>query len=91
MLRSSKDKYPYGYPNDEPGENQPGFYSCHECNAKFPASAEDGADCPNSTCSHKKCSECPRVKPRKVDTSHIGNAETLAAIRDHLANLKLLP
>ncbi|KAI0478513.1 hypothetical protein GGR56DRAFT_325864 [Xylariaceae sp. FL0804] len=58
-------KYPYGYPNDEPGPNFKGVFACHECKKKFPMNAEDGTDCPN--CSHKKCSECPRVKPRKVD------------------------
>ncbi|KAI4869639.1 hypothetical protein F4820DRAFT_385590 [Hypoxylon rubiginosum] len=61
----AKKKYPYGYPNDEPGTTFKGVHACHECKKKFPANAEDGTECRN--CSHEKCADCPRVKPRKVD------------------------
>ncbi|KAI0022384.1 hypothetical protein F4780DRAFT_194692 [Xylariomycetidae sp. FL0641] len=61
----ARDKYPFGYPNDEPGEKFKGVYSCHECRAKFPPNVENGTECPK--CSHKKCDQCPRVKPRKVE------------------------
>ncbi|KAI0161139.1 hypothetical protein GGR52DRAFT_576543 [Hypoxylon sp. FL1284] len=61
----AKKKYPYGYPNDEPGPNFKGVHACHECKKKFPANTEDGTECAN--CSHKKCADCPRVKPKKVE------------------------
>lgn len=62
-IPQSKDKYPYGYPGDEPGSSTP--FSCHECSDTFPLDAEDGTDCAN--CSHKKCADCPRVKPRRIE------------------------
>ncbi|KAI1401355.1 hypothetical protein F4819DRAFT_334105 [Hypoxylon fuscum] len=61
----AKKKYPYGYPNDEPGQTFKGVHACHECKKKFPPNAEDGTECRN--CSHQKCADCPRVKPRKVE------------------------
>ena len=60
-----RQKYPYGYPNDEPGEKFKGVHSCHSCSKKFPLNADDGTKC--SGCSHQKCPDCPRVKPRKVE------------------------
>ncbi|OTB09724.1 hypothetical protein K445DRAFT_281937 [Daldinia sp. EC12] len=62
---NDKNKYPYGYPNDEPGTNFKGVHACHECRKKFPPNSDDGTECRN--CSHRKCADCPRVKPRKVD------------------------
>ncbi|KAI2620056.1 hypothetical protein GGR54DRAFT_639825 [Hypoxylon sp. NC1633] len=61
----AKKKYPYGYPNDEPGSTFRGVHACHECKKKFPPNSEDGTECRN--CDHPKCSDCPRVKPRKVE------------------------
>ncbi|KAI0132094.1 hypothetical protein BJ170DRAFT_230799 [Xylariales sp. AK1849] len=56
---NKKKKYPYGYPGDEPGVNSPSFYSCHECNEKFPPNTENGLEC--ESCLHQKCDDCPRV------------------------------
>ncbi|KAI0117692.1 hypothetical protein GGR51DRAFT_263076 [Nemania sp. FL0031] len=61
----NKKSYPYGYPNDEPGSKFRGVFACHECKTKFDPQAEDGTQC--SKCAHPKCSQCPRVKPRKVE------------------------
>ncbi|KAI1081822.1 hypothetical protein F5B20DRAFT_58797 [Whalleya microplaca] len=80
----AKKKYPYGYPNDEPGRNFKGVYACHECKKKYPANAEEGTECQN--CSHKKCSSCPRVKPRKVEPEP--DPELLEALRLRLEGLK---
>ncbi|KAI1126118.1 hypothetical protein F5Y10DRAFT_218019 [Nemania abortiva] len=61
----NKKSYPYGYPNDEPGAIFKGVFACHECKTKFDPHAEDGTQC--SKCGHEKCSQCRRVKPRKVE------------------------
>ncbi|KAI1386553.1 uncharacterized protein F4822DRAFT_319907 [Hypoxylon trugodes] len=81
---SDKKKYPYGYPNDEPGVVFKGVYACHECKRKFPPNTEDGAEC--RVCSHKKCPDCPRVKPKKVDPEP--DPEIMEALRLRLAALK---
>ncbi|KAI0010962.1 hypothetical protein F4779DRAFT_261526 [Xylariaceae sp. FL0662B] len=81
--RDARKKYPYGYPNDEPGRHFKGVYACHECKKKFPANTEDGTECQN--CSHKKCTNCPRVKPRKVEPEP--DPEIIEALRLHLEGL----
>ncbi|RYP26896.1 hypothetical protein DL768_011512 [Monosporascus sp. mg162] len=78
-------KYPYGYPNDEPGEKFKGVHSCHECGKKFPPNADNGAHCPN--CSHRKCSDCRRVRPRKVEPEF--SPEVLESLRLRWEELKL--
>ncbi|CAJ2514183.1 Uu.00g023020.m01.CDS01 [Anthostomella pinea] len=80
----AKQKYPYGYPNDEPGPNSKGVHACHECKKKFLPNVVDGHECPN--CSHKKCSECPRVKPRKVEPKP--DPEVLESLRLRIADMK---
>ncbi|KAI1450412.1 hypothetical protein F5Y02DRAFT_114597 [Annulohypoxylon stygium] len=79
-----KKKYPYGYPNDAPGQTFKGVHACHECRRKFPANTEDGTECRN--CSHKKCSDCPRVKPKKVDPEP--DPEIMEALRARMEALK---
>ncbi|RYP90865.1 hypothetical protein DL770_003003 [Monosporascus sp. CRB-9-2] len=80
-----RTKYPYGYPNDEPGEKFKGVYSCHECGTKFPPNVDNGADCPD--CSHRKCSDCRRVRPRKVEPEF--SPEVLESLRLRWEELKL--
>ncbi|OTB06411.1 hypothetical protein M426DRAFT_20865 [Hypoxylon sp. CI-4A] len=80
----ARKKYPYGYPNDEPGPNFKGVHACHECRKKFPQGAEDGTEC--QKCSHKKCSSCPRVKPKKVDPEP--DPEMMEALRHRMQALK---
>lgn len=63
--RDERHKYPYGYPNDEPGEKFKGVHACQDCGTKFPGDADIGTECAN--CSHKKCADCPRVRPKKVE------------------------
>ncbi|KAI0387743.1 hypothetical protein F5Y04DRAFT_240886 [Hypomontagnella monticulosa] len=82
----AKDKYPYGYPNDEPGVTFKGVHACHECKKKFPANAEDGTECRN--CAHQKCAECPRVKPRKVDPEP--DPDMMEALRLRVQALKMV-
>ncbi|RYP21981.1 hypothetical protein DL767_009148 [Monosporascus sp. MG133] len=80
-----RTKYPYGYPNDEPGEKFKGVHSCHECGKKFPPNADNGADCP--ACSHRKCSDCRRVRPRKVEPEL--SPDVLESLRLRWEELKL--
>ncbi|KAI1494325.1 hypothetical protein F5X96DRAFT_665828 [Biscogniauxia mediterranea] len=80
----ARAKYPYGYPNDEPGQKFKGVYSCHECRKKFPPNVDDGVECAN--CSHKKCTQCPRVKPRKVEPEP--DPDILENLRARMAELK---
>ncbi|KAI0152540.1 hypothetical protein F4776DRAFT_37651 [Hypoxylon sp. NC0597] len=80
----ARKKYPYGYPNDEPGQIFKGVYACHECRRKFPPNADDGTEC--SKCSHKKCSDCPRVKPKKVDPEP--DPEIMESLRLRMESLK---
>ncbi|KAI2607271.1 uncharacterized protein GGS25DRAFT_522792 [Hypoxylon fragiforme] len=79
-----KKKWPYGYPNDEPGSKFKGVYACHECERKFPPNAEDGTVCEG--CSHNKCSDCPRVKPKKVEPEP--DPDVLESIRLRIEALK---
>ncbi|KAI5868293.1 hypothetical protein GGS23DRAFT_592079 [Durotheca rogersii] len=81
----ARKKYPYGYPNDEPGSTFKGVHSCHECKKKFPANAEDGTEC--QRCSHAKCPDCPRVKPRKVELEP--DPDVFENLRLHMEALKL--
>lgn len=60
-----KDKYPYGYPGDAFGAKSIPHCRCHECYAKFPPGADNGTVC--LKCSHKKCDNCARMKPQKVE------------------------
>ncbi|KAH7375790.1 hypothetical protein B0T11DRAFT_270990 [Plectosphaerella cucumerina] len=60
-----KDKYPFGYPGDEFGPNSIPHHECHECKTFFPGGVPDGTAC--TKCSHEKCPDCPRLKPRKVE------------------------
>ncbi|KAI1369590.1 hypothetical protein F5Y08DRAFT_97960 [Xylaria arbuscula] len=80
----NKKSYPYGYPNDEPGSKFKGIYACHGCRAKFDPQAEDGTSC--SKCGHEKCSECPRVKPRRVEPEP--DPEVLESLRLRMAALQ---
>ncbi|KAI0458674.1 hypothetical protein F5B21DRAFT_401810 [Xylaria acuta] len=80
----NKKSYPYGYPNDEPGSKFKGVFACHECKTKFDPQAEDGSKC--SKCSHEKCSQCPRVKPRRVEPEP--DPEVLESLRLRMAALQ---
>ncbi|KAI0525976.1 hypothetical protein F5B22DRAFT_588528 [Xylaria bambusicola] len=80
----NKKSYPYGYPNDEPGSKFKGVFACHECKTKFDPQAEDGTQC--SKCAHEKCSECPRVKPRRVEPEP--DPEVLESLRLRMAALQ---
>ncbi|RYC61360.1 hypothetical protein CHU98_g4848 [Xylaria longipes] len=80
----NKKSYPYGYPNDEPGSNFKGVFACHECKTKFDPQAEDGTQC--SKCSHEKCSQCPRVKPRRVEPEP--DPDVLESLRLRMAALQ---
>ncbi|ORY62897.1 uncharacterized protein BCR38DRAFT_344352 [Pseudomassariella vexata] len=82
---ASKDKYPYGYPGDDPGANTPTLHSCHECRRKFPLNAKDGADC--SKCGHKKCAECPRLTPKRSITRH--DPAELKGLQEQLRGISL--
>ncbi|KAI0390919.1 hypothetical protein F5Y17DRAFT_35245 [Xylariaceae sp. FL0594] len=65
---NDKKSYPYGYPNDEPGSTFKGVYACHECKTKFdPQQTGEDVVVRCSKCSHARCSECPRVRPRRVE------------------------
>ncbi|KAK5628315.1 hypothetical protein RRF57_004030 [Xylaria bambusicola] len=80
----NKKSYPYGYPNDEPGSKFKGVFACHECKTKFDPQAEDGTQC--SKCAHQKCSECPRVKPRRIEPEP--DPEVLESLRLRMAALQ---
>ncbi|KAI0489701.1 hypothetical protein F4859DRAFT_163809 [Xylaria cf. heliscus] len=80
----NKKSYPYGYPNDEPSSNFKGVFACHECKTKFDPQAEDGTECPK--CSHEKCSDCPRVKPRRVEPEP--DPDVLESLRLRMAALQ---
>lgn len=82
--RDNKKSYPYGYPNDEPGSKFKGVFACHECKTKFHPEAEDGSQC--SKCSHEKCAECPRVKPRRVEPEP--DPDVLETLRLRIAALQ---
>ncbi|KAI0165518.1 hypothetical protein GGR57DRAFT_123952 [Xylariaceae sp. FL1272] len=82
----NKKKYPYGYPNDEPGTNFKGVYACHECKTKFGSNADDGTEC--AKCGHAKCSSCRRVRPRKVEPEP--DVEVLESLRLRMAEIQLL-
>ncbi|GAP84891.1 hypothetical protein SAMD00023353_0802140 [Rosellinia necatrix] len=79
----NKKSYPYGYPNDEPGSKFKGVFGCHKCKTKFAPEAEDGTPC--SECQHEKCSQCPRVKPRKVEPEP--DPQATESVRRYMAQL----
>lgn len=74
-------KFPYGYPNDEFGNNK-AFFECHDCKAVFPLSE---TKCSN--CGHEKCGDCQRTRPRKVAADH--DPAVLRSVEEKLARLGL--
>ncbi|KAI0406078.1 hypothetical protein F4802DRAFT_606368 [Xylaria palmicola] len=80
----NKNKYPYGYPHDEPGSKFKGVFACHDCKTKFDPQAEDGTPC--AKCAHEKCAQCPRVKPRKVEPEP--DPEVLESLRLRIVELQ---
>ncbi|KAG8167548.1 hypothetical protein KVR01_003237 [Diaporthe batatas] len=80
-----KDKYPYGYPGDEFGAKSIPYYKCHECYAKFPPGAKDGDTCPG--CSHKKCNNCERLRPQKVEPAP--DPEVMRSVQAKMAETRL--
>ncbi|KAK3398525.1 hypothetical protein B0T20DRAFT_392923 [Sordaria brevicollis] len=58
---SKKDKYPYGYPGDQPGRYQHHF-RCTACKNTFSTEPRDLASCP-------KCAsrQCERLAPKRVE------------------------
>ncbi|KAI1820754.1 hypothetical protein F4861DRAFT_39673 [Xylaria intraflava] len=80
----NKKSYPYGYPNDEPGSKFKGVFACHECKTKYSPEAADGTPC--LKCAHEKCSQCPRIRPRKVDPEP--DPDVLEGLRVRMANLR---
>lgn len=85
--RPKKDKYPYGYPGDAFGPNSIPHYECHECKTKFPPNPPAETEC--AKCAHKKCDDCPRLKPQKVEPEP--DPEILRSIEAKLAALNLTP
>ncbi|KAI1810108.1 hypothetical protein GGS20DRAFT_568944 [Poronia punctata] len=81
---NNKQSYPYGYPHDEPGSKFKGVFACHECKTHFDPAAEDGAQCPK--CDHKKCLECPRVKPKRVEPKP--DPDVMESLRLRMAELQ---
>jgi len=75
--------YPYGYPGDEFGAQSTPHYECHECKTGFPVDSPDGTVCSN--CSHPKCSDCQRIKPRRVEPEP--DPEVLRSVEARLAGL----
>ncbi|KAJ9154807.1 Zinc finger, RING/FYVE/PHD-type [Pleurostoma richardsiae] len=82
---AKKDKYPYGYPGDEFGPNSIPYYNCHECGTRYPPNPDEGAECSN--CSHKRCGDCKRLKPQRVEPEP--DPEILKSIEAKLEALKL--
>ncbi|KAF6842059.1 hypothetical protein CPLU01_00152 [Colletotrichum plurivorum] len=80
-----KDKYPFGYPGDEFGPNAVPHHECHECKTIYPGGVADGTEC--KKCQHKKCGDCPRLKPRKVEPEP--DPEILKSIQAKIESLKL--
>ncbi|ROT39451.1 hypothetical protein SODALDRAFT_339777 [Sodiomyces alkalinus F11] len=80
-----KDKYPFGYPGDEFGPNAIPHHECHECKTIFPGGAPD--DTPCKKCEHGKCSECPRLQPRKVEPEP--DPDVLKSVQAKIESLKL--
>ena len=89
IARAQKNKYPHGYPNDEPGSLEPTF-RCQECKKKFPKGTADGTECANPECSHQKCAECPRVRARKVRDVRETDPDVMAQVAQNLRNMNLL-
>lgn len=83
--RPKKDKYPFGYPGDEFGPNAIPHHECHECKTFFPGGVPDGTAC--TKCSHEKCSDCPRLKPRKVEPEP--DPAVLQSLQAKIESLKL--
>jgi len=76
-------KYPYGYPNDEPGTDESkNFKECHECQNVF---RNGEAEC--TKCGHAKCDQCPRTAPRKVRDYH--DPDVVRSVEEKLAKLGL--
>ncbi|KAL2761199.1 hypothetical protein ACRALDRAFT_1073279 [Sodiomyces alcalophilus JCM 7366] len=80
-----KDKYPFGYPGDEFGPNAIPHHECHECKTIFPGGVLD--DTPCEKCQHGKCSECPRLQPRKVEPEP--DPDVLRSVQAKIQVLKL--
>lgn len=74
-------KFPYGYPNDAPGEKN-AYYTCHECENVFPL---DESRC--TKCTHEKCADCARTLPRKVEPQP--DPEVLRRVEEKLAKFAL--
>lgn len=80
-----KKYYPYGYPGDEWGAKSIPHHKCHECEAKFAGGADNGTECGN--CQHKKCDDCPRITPQKVDPEP--DPDVLKSLEAKLTQMKL--
>jgi hypothetical protein len=80
-----KNKFPYGYPGDEFGPKSTPHYQCHNCQAKFPPNPAEGEECPK--CSHKRCNECPRLQPRKVEPEP--DPELLKSVYEKMRKMKI--
>ncbi|KAK8090718.1 hypothetical protein PG994_000223 [Apiospora phragmitis] len=82
---TDQKKYPQGYPNDEPGASWSPRHICHECNGRFPADALEATECGN--CSHKLCSDCPLLAPKKGLPGP--SPEELMLLHERLAQLSV--
>lgn len=98
ILRAKRDKYPYGYPGDEPSATGAIRYTCHLCRKHFPPipnpsspeGQELGDDLPRLDCircGHTRCDSCPRARPGEVEPGP--DAEIVRTVEAKLTALQL--
>lgn len=95
---AKRDKYPYGYPGDEPSATGAIRYTCHLCRKHFPPipnpsspeGQELGDDLPRLDCircGHTRCDSCPRARPGEVEPGP--DAEIVRTVEAKLTALQL--
>lgn len=83
---AKKNKYPDGYPGDEPSANptRPKKFICGDCKNMFEVSPQTNTDTPPD-CSHCQSSKTSRAKPKKVIPAP--DPEVLKSVQAKLAAL----